>query len=176
MRPRPADLATVEALFRAHFDAIYRFALYRVGPDLALDVAAETFARALRKAHGIDPALDARAWLYGIASNILRHHHRAEGRRLRAYARHVAEPGSAEHADPLLTDRLVEALLALSPRDREALLLFAWAELSYDEIALSLDIPVGTVRSRIHRARSHMRQTLEATEQAPALATAGKET
>ena len=150
----------------AHFGSIYRFAACRVGRDAALDVAAETFAQALRSADRLDPARDARAWLFGIASNVIRHHRRAEERRMRAYAaakwQSEAPEGNGRHVESenLLQARLVEGLMRLDARDREALLLFAWADLSYEEIATALEIPLGTVRSRIHRARRALREAL----------------
>ena len=150
----------------AHFGSIYRFAACRVGRDAALDVAAETFAQALRSADRLDPARDARAWLFGIASNVIRHHRRAEERRMRAYAaaqRQSEAPegnGRAVESENLLQARLVEGLMRLDARDRETLVLFAWADLSYEEIATALDVPLGTVRSRIHRARRALRETL----------------
>jgi RNA polymerase sigma-70 factor (ECF subfamily) len=58
----------------------------------------------------------------------------------------------------MLGPQLTQALRSLPVADREALLLFAWAELSYQEIALALDVPLGTVRSRIHRARARVRE------------------
>jgi RNA polymerase sigma-70 factor (ECF subfamily) len=160
---RSADPSPIEPLFRAHFDAIHRFAACRVGPDAALDVAAETFAQALRSAARIDPERDARAWLFGVAANVLRHHRRAEMRRIRAYARAVdrgrlREGGDGD--DGAARERLVEALEGLDARDRETLLLFAWADLSYEQIAIALGVPVGTVRSRIHRARRSLRAVL----------------
>jgi RNA polymerase sigma factor (sigma-70 family) len=160
-RPEP-----IEGLFTAHFDSIYRFAACRVGRDAAVDIAAETFAQAVRSADRLDPARNARAWLFGIASNVIRHHRRAEERRIRAYAavaRQLEVPGRNGHpaeSEDLLRARLVDALVRLDARDREALLLFAWAELSYEEIAAALEIPLGTVRSRIHRARHALREEM----------------
>ena len=154
----------IEELFTDHFGSIYRFAVCRVGRDVAVDVAAETFAQALRSADRLDPARDPRAWLFGIASNVIRHHRRAEVRRIRAYAaveRQAELPGDPAESEILPRARLVEALVRLDVGDREALLLFAWADLSYEEIATALGIPLGTVRSRIHRARRVLRASLE---------------
>ena len=155
----------IEPLFADHFEAIYRFATHRVGLDAAADIAAETFAQALRSADRMDPARDARPWLFGIASNVIRHHRRAEQRRIHGYvaAEHqydVADRNGHHESEPLLRTRLVDALARLDTRDRDALLLFAWADLTYDEIATALEIPIGTVRSRIHRARSALRESL----------------
>ena len=156
----------IEGLFVAHFDSIYRFAACRVGRDAALDVAAETFTRALRSLDRLDPERDGRSWLFGIATNVLHHHHRAEARRIRAYAAVARQPGPQRQEghdsenDSLAKTCLVEALVALDAGDREALLLFAWADLSYEEIATALEIPLGTVRSRIHRARRVLRASL----------------
>jgi RNA polymerase sigma-70 factor, ECF subfamily len=164
MIPRMRRPESIEGLFVAHFSSIYRFAVYRVGRDAAVDVAAETFAQAVRSGDRLDPARDARAWLFGIASNVIRHHRRTEERRIRAYAaveRQLGEPGTSGHPaepDDSMRTRLVEVLERLDARDREALLLFVWADLSYEEIATALGIPLGTVRSRIHRARRVLRE------------------
>src|SRR5215510_5618257 len=83
---RTRDPERIEELFVAHFGAIYGFAARRVGRDAAVDIAAETFAQALRSLGRVDPARDARAWLFGIANNVIRHHRRAEERRIKAYA------------------------------------------------------------------------------------------
>jgi RNA polymerase sigma-70 factor (ECF subfamily) len=163
---RRLDPAPIEPLYRAHFDAIYRYASCRVGRDAALDVAAETFAQALRSLGRLDPDRDARAWLFGIAANVLRHHRRSEARRLRAYKAIETKGGADTSAlsqgggEAQQRERLVDALSALEAGDREALLLLAWADLSYDEIAEALGVPVGTVRSRIHRARRLLRSAL----------------
>ncbi len=148
------------AVFDRHFDAVHRYAQRRVGRDLADEIAAETFMRAFdtRRRYDLSSA-DARPWLLGIATNLLRRHWRTERRRLVAYHRAAARPDEARvPAD--LAGELAAALDALAVGDREALLLYAWADLSYEEIAVGLDIPVGTVRSRIARARRRLRERL----------------
>jgi RNA polymerase sigma factor (sigma-70 family) len=166
MLGRRRDPTPIEPLFRAHFDAILRYAACRVGRDAALDVASETFVQALSSIDRLDPDRDPAPWLYGIATNVLRHYRRAEGRRTRAYAtfalRSELADGASEsnHLENDSAAQLVDGLGRLEPGAREALLLFAWADLTYDEIASALGIPVGTVRSRIHRAREALRDAL----------------
>ena len=146
-----------EALFEEHFDAIYGYLARRVGPDLARDLAAETFTRAYAGRKRFDPGRgEPRAWLFGIANNLLRHHYRDEERRLRAFARVVIPPRDAAPEEP----SVAEALAVLSREERDVLLLFAWADLSYEQIAEALALPVGTVRSRLNRARTRMREEL----------------
>jgi RNA polymerase sigma factor (sigma-70 family) len=165
-RTEPAAFATI---FDRHHDAIHAYLRRRLDAPIAEELAAETFARALRGAGGYDhDRPDALPWLYGIAANLARRHRRTEVRRLRAYARTGRDPLAGEHGDaPARLDaaaagpRLAAALAELRPDDREALLLLAWAELSYEEIAAALRIPVGTVRSRLHRARALLRAHLE---------------
>ncbi len=169
-----AELVTASAtqpslfadVFDRHFDVIHRYLARRVGRQLADDLAAETFLQAFKARARYDPAHgDARPWLYGIAANLLRHHYREERRRLMAYARTGVDPladdlGDADsRADAqALGPRLALALASLPARDREPLLLLAWGQLSYEEIARALRVPVGTVRSRLHRARRHVNE------------------
>lgn len=150
-----------EELFELHFDAIYAYLARRLGPDLARDLASETFTRAFaaRKRYESQRG-EVRPWLFGIANNLLRRHYRDEERRLRALARIDAPEAGAPPEEP----RLAEALDALSVEERDVLLLFAWADLEYAEIAEALDVPIGTVRSRLHRARAHVRAALEREE------------
>lgn len=154
-----ASLADPEAfavLFDRHFDAVHRYVQRRVGPSLADEIAAETFSRAFDRRRQYDTTReDARVWLLGIAANLLRRHWRSERRRLDAYARSGGRT-DAELSGPLAAE-LAAAVKALPRREREPLLLLAWAELSYDEIAHALDVPIGTVRSRISRARTKLR-------------------
>jgi RNA polymerase sigma factor (sigma-70 family) len=140
-------------VFDRHVAAVHAFAQRRVGRDLAEEVAAETFARGF-EARGRYDAVhdDALPWLLGIASNVLRRHWRTERRRLDAYARAARHerPGAAPDAG----GDVLHAVARLPRRQREVLLLAAWADLSYAEIARALGLPVGTVRSRLARART----------------------
>jgi RNA polymerase sigma-70 factor (ECF subfamily) len=164
------DAARFGLIFDRHFVAIHRYLYRRAGREIADDLAAETFAQAFDHRHGYDPAReDARPWLFGIASNLMRHHRRAERRRLVAYVRTGVDPVSEIDVDAVhdrvdaeaVGPRVALALARLDARDREALLLLAWADLTYPQIAEALGIPVGTVRSRIHRARRRVRALLD---------------
>lgn len=151
-----ADPDVFAVLFDRHFVAIHRYVQRRVGRDLADEIAAETFTRAFDRRRRYDTTrADARPWLLGIAANLVRRHWRTERRRLDAYAR-SAERDHGALADPLAAE-LAVALKALPRREREPLLLFAWADLTYEEIAVALGLPLGTVRSRISRARARLR-------------------
>jgi RNA polymerase sigma factor (sigma-70 family) len=163
----PAGFATI---FDRHFDAVHAYLQRRVGPDLADELSAQTFLVAFDKRDGYDPAQpDARPWLFGIATNLVRRHHRDEVRQFRAYARSAEDPvldafdGVEARLDASEMRReLVDALAQVPVEELDALLLYAWAELSYPEIASALDIPTGTVRSRLSRARGRIRAALDA--------------
>lgn len=157
-------------LFDRHAAAVHRYALRRLGPDGADDVLSETFVVAFAARNDYDLRRpDARPWLLGIATNLVRGQRRAEIRRWRAMARAVAaataEESEAERVRTRLTAQaargeIAHALARLSADQRDVLLLYAWAELDYEEIADAMDIPVGTVRSRLHRARAVLREAL----------------
>lgn len=162
--PEPA--AVFGRLFDEHAAGLHRYLARRVGMTIADDLVSETFLAALRGRHGYDPTRGGvRAWLYGIASNLLRRHVRSELRELRATARLVAapvvEPPEAGVADRLdaraRVAQLAAALTCLSDGDRDVLLLTSWAGLSPVEIGQALGIPAGTVRSRLHRTRRWLR-------------------
>jgi RNA polymerase sigma-70 factor (ECF subfamily) len=148
-------------IFDRHFKAIHRYLARRVGRECADDLAAQTFTVAFeRRARFRLDAPDARPWLYGIATKLLANHRRREQRQLLAVARLRLEPEAA--VDVAESDwELAGALADLAPEYRDLLLLHAWAELSYEEIADSLGIPVGTVRSRLSRVRAALRAALE---------------
>ncbi|MEU6424823.1 RNA polymerase sigma factor [Microbispora sp. NPDC046973] len=156
-------------LFDRHASALHRYVARRLGASLADDVVSDTFLTAFRKRERYDLTQpDARPWLYGIAANLIGRHRRTEIRFYRALARtgvdEVAEP-YADRVDQRVSAQgtqrgLAEALAGLSAGDRDVLLLVAWADLTYEEISRALDIPVGTVRSRLHRARAKTRAAL----------------
>ncbi|MEU4420830.1 RNA polymerase sigma factor [Actinoplanes sp. NPDC024001] len=165
-RQAPECFATV---FDRHYGRIYAYAARRLGRDLAEDVASETFTVAFSRIGGYDTARpDAAPWLYGIASNLIARHGRAESRRYRALARLAPEEAVNGHDDAVAgrldaatqRGRLAAALARLSGGERDALLLVAWAGLSQLEVAAALDVAAGTVRSRLHRARQEMRTAL----------------
>ena len=158
-----------ERVFDRHHAVIHRFLRARVGLEVADDLASEVFTTAFRRRAAYDTTWpDARPWLFGIAVNLLRAHRQSEERRLRAYARAGAEPASNPgeldgHVEAF--DRLGDislALLSLSERDRDLILLLAWGDLSYEQLGVALEIPVGTVRSRVSRVRARLRERLEA--------------
>jgi RNA polymerase sigma factor (sigma-70 family) len=170
-RPPGSDAAAIRsslreprafvAVFDRHHAAVHGYVARRVGADLADEIAAETFARAFDRRAGYDQAYpDARPWLLAIASNLLRRHWRTERRRLEAWLRAQAGRPVTEAVPEAVAAELVAELFALPAGEREALLLLAWGELSYEEIARALGCPVGTVRSRISRARERLRGRL----------------
>ncbi|GGS24059.1 DNA-directed RNA polymerase sigma-70 factor [Streptomyces aureoverticillatus] len=158
-------------LYDRYAPDIHRYAARRLGDGSADDLTAETFLIAFRSRTRYDLArANARPWLYGIAANLIGKQRRCEVRSLRALARTgtdpVAEPW-VERADSRVVAEaaqgpLAGALAGLSAGDRHVLLLVAWADLSYTEVAEALGIPLGTVRSRLNRARRKVRSALGA--------------
>jgi RNA polymerase sigma factor (sigma-70 family) len=162
-------------LFRRHAPPLYRYAARRLGPDLADDVVADTFLHAFRQRAGYrSDCPDARPWLYGIATRLIGRNRRAEIRQYRVLARtgvDVVAESFAEAVDARVSAageyrRLAGALAALPAPYRDALLLVAWGELTYDQAAVTLGVPVGTVRSRLSRARARLREELGGGEEA----------
>jgi RNA polymerase sigma-70 factor (ECF subfamily) len=160
-------------LFDEHFDAVFAFCLRRTADrTLSEDLAATVFLEAWRRRDQVDlsdrPALP---WLFGVATNVLRNSRRAM-RRHRAVLERIpatVEPAFAEAADARVDDEraaseLREAVAELPRREREVLELIAWADLSYAEAAGALGVPIGTVRSRLSRARARLGMTEPALE------------
>ncbi|WP_101787066.1 RNA polymerase sigma factor [Nonomuraea indica] len=156
-------------LFDRHAAMLHRYVVRRLGPDQAEDVVAETFTRAFEKRHKYAfHRPDALPWLFGIATNIIGTHRRAEVRGYRALAR-TGEDAVAVAFDERVVarvsasatrERLAAALAKLGRGERDVLLLIAWGDLSYEETAQALDVPIGTVRSRLSRARRKIVHTL----------------
>jgi RNA polymerase sigma factor (sigma-70 family) len=177
--PSDADLVAASVrdpeaftrLFKRHWDDLYRFCLKRAG-SAGEDIAAEAFRVAFDRRRRYDARYsDARPWLFGIATNLLRDHFRIARREesklersvaLEALSRSDTELDGLERQ--LLGPDLAAALHGIPAADRDALLLLAWADLDYEQIALALGIPLGTVRSRIHRARQRVREYLQASD------------
>ena len=148
-----------ETIFDRHFDAVWRYLARRAGSSRADDLASATFVVAFERRHGFCAAASsARPWLFGIATNLLRNELRSEQRALSAIARVASDAGRGDpdHASVGAMD-LPALLAALDADQRDVLLLFAWEGLSYREIAVALGVPVGTIRSRLARARARLR-------------------
>lgn len=163
----------IAELFDEHAAGLYRYLARRAGDATAEEVLSQTFLAAVEQQHRFDPGRgSARAWLYGIAANLLRHHYRSETRRWQAYARFPLD--LVQEADDVATSRadastaqrsLARPIADLDEADRDVLLLYAWGDLSYAEIAAALNIPLGTVRSRLHRVRRLLKAALPETEE-----------
>jgi RNA polymerase sigma-70 factor (ECF subfamily) len=159
-------------VFEHHFDAVWRYLRRRIGVHLADDLAAETFALAFAGRRRFRPlGNSALPWLYGIAANLVARHHRAETRRLRAYASHGALPAEELDTESLLGRlaaadcgrQLADALGALRPADRETLLLSAISDLTHAEVGEALGVAAGTVAARLHRMRPTLLAALTST-------------
>jgi len=161
----PASFAHI---YDRHAVVVLRFLVRRVGPDVAEALLGDVFRIAFERRASFDVTrTSARPWLYGIATNVLAKHRRSEARRLRATAR-LAEGRSSrddvtEQVDAAvdasdLWPRVAEAIMTLPDGERDVLLLYVWEDLSYDDIAAALGVPVGTVRSRLNRARARLRE------------------
>jgi RNA polymerase sigma factor (sigma-70 family) len=161
-----ADPEAFAVIFDRHADEMHRYAARRLGRQAAADVVSEVFLAAFRNRGRYQPDRpDARPWLYGITTRVISQHLRSEGRRAQALAATPVPPPDEFPADDI-TDRIsaerlrpavLGVLSRLSPADRELVLLVAWAELSYEQAAQALKIPIGTVRSRLHRIRAKVR-------------------
>ncbi|GGS72723.1 DNA-directed RNA polymerase sigma-70 factor [Planobispora rosea] len=156
-------------VFDTHYEEIRRYIGRRLDLDIAEDLAAETFLIAFRRRDRFDPARGSvRPWLYGIATNLVGRHRRAELRRYRALAKAGPPPDDDGH-DQRVVDRVsagvtagrLSGALARLPRgERDAVLLAAYGGLTYDEIAEALGVAYGTVASRLSRARAKLRDWL----------------
>jgi RNA polymerase sigma factor (sigma-70 family) len=164
-----ADVAEFATVYDRHAATIHRYLARRAGGQLADDLTGETFLAALRQRRRYDLGhRSALPWLYGIATNLLRRHRRTEVRQYRAFARSGVDPVTESHAEAVsarvaaaaVTRELAAALADLPADQRDVLLLLAWGQMTYEEIATALGIPIGTVRSRLSRARGKVRAAL----------------
>ena len=164
-----ADPERFAAIFDRHAAEIHRYAARRLGRQAAADVVSEVFLAAFRNRgrYHADRA-DARPWLYRIAAKVISQQLRAEGWRAHMLAAAPVPPPADFPADDIgdrisaerLRPVMFRVLSGLNAADRELVLLVAWAELSYEQVAQALEIPIGTVRSRLHRIRVKVRRAL----------------
>jgi len=175
-RARGGDEAALEALVRAASPGVYRFILRMVrSEEDARELTQETFLRAIRNFDRYDPAYSLNTWLYRIARNLcidrarrMSHWRRSEGD-VEDGGAGVGVEGGVEEGGAQL-DRVLEgerrarlerAVEALKPKYREVILLYHYEEMTYQEMAKVLGIPLGTVMNRLFRARKQLRKLLE---------------
>lgn len=166
-RIRSGDAEAFGDLYERHARAVQSYCLWRTaGLQTAEDATATVFLEAWRKRGRLTLSTDSAApLLLGIANNVLRRQWRSE-RRHRAVLDRVRNAGQIPNdleAEAIARIDAIqqlrdggEAIRALPRREREVLALLAWGDLSYGEIAATLGLPVGTVRSRIARARTRL--------------------
>ncbi|WP_308442632.1 RNA polymerase sigma factor [Rugosimonospora africana] len=163
------DTEQFAVLYDRYAAQLYRYAHRRIGPEFAEDVVADTFLAAFRRRREYDLARpDARPWLFGIVTKEIAGRRRAEQARYRMLSRAGVDDtvdGMADRVAIAVTAQAVRAPLAgalgrLARGDRDVLLLIAWGDLSYEEVAETLQIKLGTVRSRLHRARRQIKEAL----------------
>lgn len=158
------DPGAFAEIFERHVRSVGGYIRRRVGTDAIEDVLSETFLVAFRKRAGYDQdAASARPWLLGIATRLVARHRADEARQWRAFAASASVSEAAAETPHLASDARLDAdaalrdlaprIAALSSRDRDTLLLHAWGDLTYEQIADALGVPVGTVRSRLNRVR-----------------------
>jgi RNA polymerase sigma factor (sigma-70 family) len=154
--------ARFAVLYERHLQRVASYLARRVGSELAEDLTAEVFVRAFRARRTFRAEHDtALPWLLGIASHLVGDHRRAERRRLVALQRvAIATSGVVHDQITEVAPEMVRRLRRLPAADRDALLLVVWGELSYEEAAVALGVPVGTVRSRIARARDRLAKAI----------------
>jgi len=166
-RARSGDSEAFGMLFERHGRTIYNYCFRRVGSwAVAEDLVSVVFLEAWRRVDKELPNGKELPWLLGIATNVVRNRRRSE-RRYAAALRRVSQPGSepsfADDSDERIDDeelmgRAIALLARLPRREQEVFALCAWSELSYEDAAIALGIPVGTVRSRLSRARARLQE------------------
>lgn len=156
--------ARFDATVLVHLDGVFRFALWLIGDRAeAEDVVQDTYAQALQSFHRFQPGTNARAWLFSILRHVRSNRQRTQRRAplLSDIDDELDRVASVEETPQHLTEReVLDALGGLPAGFQEVVVLSDVEELSYKEIAEVLDIPMGTVMSRLHRARRLLRRAL----------------
>ena len=160
------------AIFERHHRVVWTYLARVGGREVADELAGDVFVTAFARRATFDPQLGTvRSWLYGIATNLWRTRARSTMRGSAALRRaeRQADGSTPDPADAVATAvdastayrRTLEAMARLADADRAVLVLYAWERLSYAEAAAVLGVPIGTVRSRLARARDRLRELLE---------------
>lgn len=159
---QPKSIDTLELLYTQHGPAILRYLHRLVGRKMAEDVLQDTFVQAVKHVDRLDTVVSPRAWLFKVARNMAINHLRKKPVSIEVAWDSLVQwpPAEGEDLEPMR-----RAIQTLSPDHRETLLLRWYDELGYEEIAQILQIPLGTVRSRLHHALQKLRQHMYRTAQ-----------
>lgn len=159
-----------EVVFERHHGRIWAYLARMGGRNCADELAADVFLVAFSRRESYEPSRGSvQAWLYGIAANRYRTRYRSEARAARAFRRAVGQQlaaGTISPTDDVVDalanrerlDRVLQAMARLPAGDREVIVLYAWERLPYQTIAEALGVEIGTVRSRLSRARRRLRE------------------
>ncbi|MBT8224451.1 MAG: RNA polymerase sigma factor [Dactylosporangium sp.] len=163
------DPEVFSMVFNRHAPAVHRYLARRLGRQAADDLVGETFLVAFRRRASYDLGrASALPWLYGIAIKLVGQRRRDEFREYRLLSKVAPDPDVGCHADRVaamvaagaMRGSLLSALADLAPSERDVLTLIAWEGLTYEEAAAAVEVPVGTIRSRLSRARRKIRKAL----------------
>ena len=161
------EAAAFGELFERHAKAVYNHLFRRTGDwSLAEELTSVVFLEAWRRRTAVKIENEsALPWLLGVATNVLRNTWRSRRRHRAALERLPRETpmGFSDDADARLDDEehmraMLHRLRGLPRREADVLALCVWAELTYEEAAVALEIPIGTVRSRLSRAKARLRE------------------
>lgn len=161
-------------LFERHAMAIYNFCFRRTGEwATAEDLTSIVFMEAWRRRDQTLAQEKVLPWLYGIAVNVVRNRRRQQARYAEVLRRVPVARPEADFTDEVALrlddEQRMQSLLALlgklPRRQRDVLVLCGWLDVSYDDAAYALGIPVGTVRSRLSRAREHFQRVAQSAPQ-----------
>ncbi|MDI2130787.1 RNA polymerase sigma factor [Yinghuangia seranimata] len=150
-------------LYREHYNAVFRYAWRRVGPDTAHDVAAEVFLIAWRRWETV-PRLDPLPWLYGVGRGVVQNFLRSENRGQQLEARLMVErdqPGRDLAEQAAERDTVVTAWQSLGETDREVLALVGWEALDISSAAKVMGCSVPAFTARLYRAKRRLRNALD---------------
>lgn len=159
-----SSAALVQTLIEAHYESLYRYA-YRLSGSVAdaEDLTQETFGKALAHAHQLRDEATSRGWLFRILRNGYLHKVRDQKRHKTVPLDSIADvagPGSDAPDLPVDPARLQVVLDGLDEAFRTPLILYYFEEFSYKDIAEQMGVPIGTVMSRLARAKAHLRDKL----------------
>lgn len=163
------DSARFRVIFERYYPQIRGYLIRRAGFEIGSEAAADTFVEAFQSRKRYDLSYpSAKPWLFGIATNLLRNHFRREATSKRLTV--ADDTPTSDFADDVAwradAERLVQesgllgAISALRQEERDVLFLYAFGDLTYEEIGDALTIPTGTVRSRLSRLRKKLRRSL----------------